>query len=157
MLFRSIIIQSGFPRDPNAAKYLVSDALTRGKPAIIAEAGYAGVSETDDVDALARGNLNVMRFLKMLPGEAAAVEHPVWFEKVVDVAGEQDGIFYPLVKRGSYVLEGEKVGYVTDAFGKVVQEARAPASGVVLHICALPSMSKGENIIDIGVLATHAP
>ncbi|HXN63805.1 MAG TPA: succinylglutamate desuccinylase/aspartoacylase family protein [Candidatus Acidoferrales bacterium] len=152
-----IIIQSDFPRDPNAAKYLVSDALTRGKPSIIAEAGYAGVSETDDVETLVRGNLNVMRYLKMLPGAAPRLEHPVWMEKAVTVEGEQEGIFYPLVKRGTYVEAGAEVGYVTDYFGKVVQEARAPVAGVVLHICALPTMKKGANIVDIGVIASKAP
>jgi predicted deacylase len=152
-----IIIQSDFPRDPDAAKYLVSDALTRGKPSIIAEAGYAGVSETDDVEALVRGNLNVMHYLKMLPGAAPRLEHPVWMEKAVTVEGEQEGIFYPLVKRGTYVEAGAVVGYVTDYFGKVVQEARAPVAGVVLHICALPTMKKGANIVDIGVIASKAP
>jgi predicted deacylase len=152
-----IILQSDFPRDPNAAKYLVSDALTRGKPGIIAEAGYAGVSETDDVEALVRGNLNVMRYLKMLPGTVHPLEHPVWMEKVVNLESEQEGIFYPLVRRGSYVAAGTEVGYVTDYFGKIVQEARAPVAGVVLHICALPSMAKGANIVNIGVIASKAP
>jgi hypothetical protein len=30
-------------------------------------------------------------------------------------------------------------------------------AGVVLHICALPTMKKGANIVDIGVIASKAP
>jgi predicted deacylase len=73
-----------------------------------------GTVETDDLNALVNGCLNVMRYLKMLPGTALMVEHPVWFEKVATLASEQTGIFYPSVKRGTYVEQGTKVGYVTD-------------------------------------------
>ena len=95
-----------------------------------------------------------MRYLKMLPGQPATVERPVWFEKVVTLASEQTGIFYPVIKRGTYVEAGMKIGYVTDYTGKVIFEARAPASGVVLYVCAVPSMTKGATIANIGVVAT---
>jgi len=81
------------------------------------------------------------------------VQGPVWFEKVVTLASEQTGIFYPVVKRGTYVEAGMKVGYVTDYVGKVIFEARAPVAGVVLYVCAVPSMTKGATIANIGVVA----
>jgi hypothetical protein len=46
-----------------------------------------------------------------------------------------------------------KVGYVTDYLGKVIFEARAPVAGVVLYVCAVPSMTKGATIANIGVVA----
>jgi predicted deacylase len=152
-----IIISDDRPTDPNVSRYLDSTASTRGKPAITVEAGYAGTVETDDVAALVEGSINVMRHLKFLSGNAAPVEHPVWLEKVVDVASEQAGIFYPLVKRGTYVEAGMKLGYVTDYFDRIIYEARAPVAGVLLHICAVPSMKKGDNLANIGVVAAKAP
>jgi len=110
-------------------------------------------AEVEDVGALIDGCLNVMRYLKMLPGPAQGVEHPVWISKVETVASEQTGIFYPLAKRGTYVEKGMKIGYVTDYLGKTTYEARAPAAGVVLYICAVPSMKKGDTIANIGVVA----
>src|SRR5207253_2066735 len=148
-----IIISADRPRDPQASRYLENTATTRGKPSITAEAGHAGTVETDDLNALISGCLNVMRYLKMLPGTLAVIEHPVWIEKVVTMASEQTGIFYPLVKRGTYVEQGMKVGYVTDYFGKTVFEARAPVAGVVLYVCAVPSMTKGATIANLGVVA----
>jgi hypothetical protein len=68
------------------------------------------------------------------------------------LASEQTGIFYPLVKRGTYVEQGMKVGYVTDYVGKLTFEAHAPASGIVLYICAVPSMTKGATIANVGVV-----
>ena len=147
-----IIISTDRPKDPQASRYLENTATTRGKPSITVEAGHAGTVETDDVNALVNGCLSVMRYLKMAPGSPSVVERPVWIEKVVTLASEQTGIFYPLVGRGTYVQQGMKVGYVTDYLGKTIFEARAPAQGVVLYICAVPSMTKGANIANIGVV-----
>lgn len=152
-----IIIEDDRPKDINATKYLDNTASMRGKPAIAAEAGYAGTVEPDDVAALVHGCLNVMRYLKMLPGAATMVEHPVWLERIETVSSQQSGIFYPLVLRGTYVAAGMKIGYVTDFFGKTIEEARAPAAGVVLYICAVPSMKKGDTIAFVGVVAAKAP
>ena len=148
-----IIISADRPKDPQASRYLENTASTRGKPSITAEAGYAGTVETDDLNALVNGSLNVMHYLKMLPGAPVIVEHPVWIEKVVTLASEQTGIFYPSVKRGTYVEQGMKVGYVTDYLGKVTFDARAPVAGIVLYVCAVPSMTKGATIANIGVVA----
>ncbi len=152
-----IIISADRPRDPTASRYLENTASTRGKPSITVEAGYAGTVETDDLAVLLNGCLNVMRYLKMLPGDVKPIEHPVWIETVVGIPADQTGIFYPLVRRGTYVQEGMKVGYVTDYFGKTILEARAPTAGVVLYICAVPSMKKGDTIANIGVVAAKAP
>jgi len=148
-----IIISTERPKDPQASRYLENTATTRGKPSITAEAGYAGTVETDDLNALIDGCLNVMRYLKMIPGAATMVEHPVWIERIATVASEQTGIFYPLVKRGAYVEQGMKIGYVTDYLGKVSYEARASVAGIVLYICAVPSMTKGATVANIGVVA----
>jgi len=145
-----IIIWSDRPKDPNASRYLDNTANTRGKPAIAVEAGYSGTVKPGDVDALVNGTLSVMRYLKMLPGAATMLEHPVWIGKVDTIASEVTGIFYPLVERGAWVEAGMKVGYVTDYFGKTIFEAKAPVSGVVLYICAVPSMKKDDTVANIG-------
>ena len=147
-----IIISTDRPKDPQASRYLENTATTRGKPSITAEAGYAGTVETDDVNALVDGCLSVMRYLKILPGEPKMMEHPVWIEKVLTVTSEQTGMFYPLVKRGTWVEQDMKLGYVTDYLGKVIFEARAPMAGVVLYVCAVPSMTKNATIANIGVV-----
>lgn len=152
-----IIIWSDRPTDINATRYLDNTASLRGKPSIVVEAGHAGTVETDDVALLVNGTLSTMRYLKMIPGEPHFIENPVWLEKTVDVLSDGPGIWYPLVKRGTYVQEGMKLGYITDYFGKVTLEVRAPANGVLLHINAVPSLSKGVNIVDLGVVAAKAP
>ncbi len=161
-----IIIWRERPSDPAATRYLDNTASVRGKPAIVVEAGYAGTVDSDDVALLVNGTLSTMRALKMLPGEPHAIENPVWIERLVDVVAftpesgfttkDVAGIWYPLVKRGSYVSVGMKLGTITDYVGKVIAEPRAPVSGIVLHVNAVPSLKKGDNIVDLGVPATKA-
>ena len=150
-----IIVVTDRPKDPNASRYLDSTASTRGKAAIAVEAGYSGTTEPEDVQKLVDGCYNTMRFLKMLPGEPSPVGNPVWIGKVLSVTSPNPGLFYPLVKRGTYVAEGMRIGYVTDYFGKTVWEARAPSSGVVLYICSVPSMKKDDNVANIGQITTQ--
>jgi uncharacterized protein len=147
-----IIISADRPRDPNASRFLENTASTRGKPSFTAEAGHAGTVDTDDVDALVNGSLNVMRALKMLAGAVKPVEHPVWLEKTVTMAADAGGMFVPAVRRGSYVDKGTKVGHVTDYLGAVIVEARAPEAGIITFIRAVPSLQKGDTIAAVGIV-----
>jgi predicted deacylase len=147
-----IVISADRPKDPKDSRYFENTASTRGKPSITVEAGHAGTVEADDVAALVNGTLSTMRHLKMLPGTPRPVEHPVWIDHLADVAADQAGIFYPLVKRGAYINAGMKIGYVTDYVGKLLFDARAKESGVLLYVRAVPSIGKGETIASVGVI-----
>jgi predicted deacylase len=125
-----------------------------GKPTIIAEAGHAGTTNAEDVDALIQGAENVMRHLKMLPGEAKPVEHPVWIGQITTVRSDQDGIFYPLVIPESYVQQGMRIGYTTDYFGNKLADVITPISGVVVYVCSVPSMKKGDTAALVGEIAS---
>ena len=147
-----IIVSTGRPTDPNASIYLENTESTRGKPSITVEAGHAGTVTPEDVEALVRGTLSVMRYLKMLPGDPTPIESPVWIGTLHNVTADAGGVFRPLVTRGTYVQKGMKVGTVTDFFGKTLFEARAPESGVVLYVRAVPSAVKGDTLASIGVV-----
>ncbi len=149
----TIIISADRPKDPAASRYLENTASTRGKPSFAAEAGYAGTVEPDDVNALVNGCVGVMRYLKMVEAGPKPIENPVWIERVASITSDANGIFYPLVRRGTYVQKGQRIGYVTDYLGGTILDARATESGVVLFIRAVPSMTKGETIANIGVPA----
>ena len=146
-----IIVSTDRPKDPSASRYLENTATTRLKPSITAEAGHAGTVETADVEALVRGSLSVMRYLRMVPGAPDSVAKPIWITSVATVNSDQAGIFYPLVERGAAVAKDAPLGYVTDFFGQKIFEARAPVAGEVLYICSVPSMTKGGTIANIGV------
>jgi len=137
--FRTAVMRGG-------TKSLSRFAVDLGKPTVTAEAGHAGTTDAEDVDALIEGCWNVMRHLKMLPGTVTPVEHPVWLGRISVVTSDRDGVFYPLTGPEAYVSQGMTIGYVTDYFGKRVWDATAPVAGVVVYIGAVPSMKKGDTI-----------
>ena len=146
-----IIIQHNRPTDPKpAATTITRQAQNMGKPAVAVEAGHSGTTAAEDVDALIRGTRNVMRQLKMLPGEVTPVAHPLWIGRYTVLTSEIDGIFYPLVGPEAYVKQGMSIGYMTDFAGNKLRDIPSPLTGVIIYIGAVPSMKKGDNIGYIG-------
>jgi uncharacterized protein len=149
-----IIVSTDRPKDPAASRYLENTATTRGKPSITAEAGYSGTVMPAEVDALINGCLNVMGYLHMVGRAVRLPRHPLWFQKVITVTSDSNGVFYPLVPRDTWVTAGMPLGYVTDYVGRKLFDALAPEAGLVLYINALPSLTKGGTIANIGVQGT---
>jgi predicted deacylase len=150
-----IIIQKNQAPATSGAMSISRFAEDLGKPTLVAEAGHSGTTNADDVDALVQGSVNVMRYLKMLPGEAAPVQHPVWIGQITTVRSDQEGIFYPLVVPESYVQQGMRIGYTTDYFGNKLMAIITPVSGVVVYVCSVPSMKKGDTAAYIGEIANE--
>jgi uncharacterized protein len=148
-----IVIQKNQAPAAPGAMSISRFAENLGKPTIIAEAGHAGTTNAEDVDALVQGSESVMRHLKMLAGEVSPVEHPVWIGQITTVQSDQDGIFYPLAVPEGYVQQGMRIGYITDYFGNKLADVITPISGVVVYICSVPSMKKGDTAAYIGEIA----
>jgi predicted deacylase len=147
-----IIISADRPKDPNAARFLENAASTRGKPSFTAEAGRSGPVQAGDVAMLVNGVHGVMAHLKMTAQPATPVRAPIWIEKVVTIAAEQDGVFRPLVDRDAHVLRGAKVGVVTDYLNRPLQDVISPEAGIILFVRALPSLKKGDTIANVGIV-----
>jgi predicted deacylase len=158
--FDHIVIQA-WPSSESRTSGASTSTITRfaeglGKPSVTAEAGHAGTAKAEDIDALIRGCTNVMRSLKMLPGNAPRIEHPLWIARYSTVASDVDGIFYPLAVPEAYVQKGTKIGYVTNYFGERISDITAPQNGVILFISSVPSVRKADNVAYIGELADSA-
>ena len=107
----------------------------------------------EDVDVLVEGSLNVMRHLKMLQGDVVPVSNPVWIANATVVTSDREGVFHPVVGPEAYVAKGARVGYITDYYGEKVADVNSPVAGVVIYVRAIPSLKKGDNLIDIGEIA----
>jgi predicted deacylase len=147
-----IIISADRPKDPNASRYLENTASTRGKASITAEAGRSGPVDAAETAMLVRGVRNVMTHLKMTAGSVTPVDHPIWIERVITIAAEQNGMFHPSLDRDAKVTKGAKVGVVTDYLNRALQEITAPEDGIILFVRAVPTLKKGDTIANIGVV-----
>jgi len=147
-----IIISADRPKDPNAARFLENAASTRGKPSFTAEAGRSGPVDIADAARLSAGVRNVMAHLRMGGTAAAPVRNPVWVEKIVTLAADRDGMFHAMVDRDAHVARGAKIGVVTDYVNRPLQEITATDEGIVMFVRAVPSLKKGDTIVNIGVV-----
>jgi predicted deacylase len=147
-----VIISSDRPKDPNASRFLENTASTRGKASFTAEAGRSGPVEPGDVAALVNGVKGVMAHLKMTDGTPRTAAKTVWIERIVSIAAEQDGMFHPQVSRDAHVTKGATVGTVSDYWNKTIATVTAPEAGIVMFVRALPSLRKGDTVVNIGVV-----
>jgi len=146
-----IIISSDRPKDPNASRFLENTATTRGKPSFTAEAGRSGPVEASDVSVLVDGVKGVMAHLKMIDGKPRVPARPVWIKRIVSIATEQDGMFHAQVARDAHVVKGAPIGVVSDYWNKPLATITAPEAGIVMFVRALPSLRKGDTIVNLGV------
>lgn len=145
-----IIIDDTRTQDPADSKYFGNTAILRGKAAITTEAGALGGTDEASVLMNLGGALNVLRHLGMVPGRPEPAPVPVWIDKYEVVVSPQDGLFYPCVETGRYVVKGQRIGRVTDDLGTVSAEMTAPFSGIVLYIVGTPPTVQGEPLFEVG-------
>lgn len=144
-----IVIDRGRPRDINATSFCSNTAHVRGKPAVTTEAGAVGVPTKADVAINVRGALNVLKYLKMLPGKVAKVR-PVWIDPSVVLTSPATGTWHQAVKPNQKVRKGQILGTLTDYFGEKITDVKSPMAGTVFYIVVSPAMGKGEPIGMVG-------
>lgn len=145
-----IIIDKARTKDITLSKYLGNTAILHARPAITTESGYLGRTDEEAVIRNIHGILSVMKLFKMIAGQPQFVPEPIWIDHYEVIYSDSDGLFYPQTEMGYYVSQGEKVGYVTDYFGNVTREMRAPFTGIMLYIIKTPPVVKGEPIFEVG-------
>lgn len=139
-------------KEGNPSLYCSAEAFKRGIPAIDFECGRLGLVEPELVAKITTGIERIMTYLKMKEGKLAEFMGQTFFPTRAYVDSDYDGIFYPSKKAGDYVTKGTHLGYVTDFFGKHIQEVRAPETGVILLIIGTPPVNKGESLVGIGIV-----
>ncbi|MFC1731286.1 succinylglutamate desuccinylase/aspartoacylase family protein [candidate division KSB1 bacterium] len=145
-----LLIHERAQADEPAASWCANSALFKGKPALTVECGKLGRTDETDIGAIVNGTYNTLKYLDMIDGNPEKMFESIWVEKTMYVYAEHDGLFYPLVKAGQHVQQGEMAGYLTDYFGNVIQKAYAPQDGIVMYIVATPPMSAGGPMVKVG-------
>ncbi len=145
-----IVIDTMRPRDRQASVYTQNTAHIRGKPALTTETGYLGVAVEEMVQRNVDGVFRLLRYLRMLPGDAELVRNPLFFYRTEVLRSPATGVWHAKVERGQSVQKGVLVGVLTDFFGVTQAEIRAPFGGIVLYVVGTPAMSQGEPLGMIG-------
>ncbi len=147
-----IYIDTSRPKDLKASVYTQNTAHLRGKPSITTETGWLGVPEESMVARNVEGALNLMRYLRMIGGNATFPRNVRWVDRAEVLTANVGGTWHASVDRGATVKEGQVLGELRDYFGAPMVQVSAPFAGVVLYTIGSPAISEGEPVAFIGRL-----
>jgi hypothetical protein len=116
-------------------------AADLGIPSFTAESGECGVLAKDAVERHLRGLRNVLRHLRLLPGEPEAFASPAEHDGWIWMRTTDAGWWQPAVETGASVAAGDLLGTVAPIIGGTPTRITAPAAGVPLFITSSPAVS----------------
>jgi hypothetical protein len=152
-----IVIDRERPKDPARSMYTATTAIVRGKPAITTESGGAGLTDAAAVEAHEAGALSLAAQLGILEAPSVRVRKPVWIVRFEVVRSPVTGVWRPAVDRAQAVTAGALLGRITDPFGSLLHEVRAPFAGETLYVVVTPPVSEGEPLAMIGETSGTLP
>jgi len=92
----------------------------------------------------------------MSDGEVLEPAAPFFFHESQELRADRSGLWHPLVSVRQVVDAGAVLGRITDPFGGVLQEVRAPYHGEILTVVGTPPVNRGEAVVFIGRRAVPA-
>ena len=125
-------------------------AATMGVPGFLGEIGQCGLWSEEEVAQYMKGVKNVLKYLKVLPGEVEELCPVVVLPKMIGLNAEQTGCWYPSVKIGDVVVKGQKLGEIRDYFANVLGEYFASQDATVLYVISSLAITVGDPIVAIG-------
>lgn len=122
--------------------------LQAGKPAITIEAG-GGTYREETVDLHLGSVRNIMRQLGMIEGET---ELRTGYTAVSGTFARSadGGFFLGHAGPGEQCKEGDLIATITDHYGAVLEEVRAPWDGIVLWVRRLRTVRPGDEVVIFG-------
>ncbi|MBZ4035495.1 succinylglutamate desuccinylase/aspartoacylase family protein [Flavobacterium sp. 17A] len=134
------------------AKYAFKQASQNGKTALSIEAGKLGNVQTESVHLIKKAVYNMLNYMDIYAKGTTPTKNPsaVYLKNQEYVKAEFSGVFHSNLKSGDYIKKEDKIGFISDEFGTVLNEIKAPATGVVLYKIGTPPVNKGETVFCIG-------
>ena len=120
----------------------------RGIASAAFELGTGDRMLTEEVERSFQILINVMRYLKMIEGEPSKTEGQM-IVPAVKTYVNHEGLFYPQVKLGDFVSEGQVLGEIKNLFGEVIETVHAPSNGTITYWIHNPMVEAGQNVLTI--------
>jgi len=120
-----------------------TEACKIGVPAIVVEGGELGRLDEHTIEFLMSGIVNVMKFVKMLPGESQ-IRKPATLGERIFVRAPGSGILIREARAGNKVTKGQRLGRIRNFFGEEIQSIESPTNGVIMMSYPLPAVNTGD-------------
>ncbi len=114
-------------REPNQALTTTGATSRAGIPNMLIESGGGGILTPENTKRHIDAVLNVMRYLKMIGEKPAEPSNQIHLSgNSIGIRARRGGFFTYLAGAGELVSKNQLIGQITDPFGVVVEEVRAP-------------------------------
>ena len=148
--FENVISYPYTIKDNQPALYAFKQACKVGKIALSFESGKLGYVQPEAVQRIKRGYFRILKKLEMYEyndplGDTKfqLMNSPIYLRSSVQ------GIFYTKFKAGDKVIKDQKLGYITDEFGEIIQQILSPVSGVILYMTGTPPINEDSTLFSI--------
>ena len=148
--FRYVISYPYTLRENEPAKYAFKQACQAGKIALSFESGKLGYIQKEAVERIKRGYYRIFDKLKLYDYKDALDKSKV---KVLNapyyIHSNVQGIFYTEFQAGDKVVKDEKLGYITNAFGEIIDEIFSPQQGTIIYMRGVPPTNIDDTLFSI--------
>jgi len=148
--FENIVSYPYTLKDDEPALYAFKQAVQDGKTALSIESGKLGNVQIEAVALIKSGVYNILASLEMYGTSEGDKDEVTHYNQQAYLKASEQGIFISDVKAGDTVIKNDVVGQITDEFGRLIKEVKAPESGTVLYIIGTPPVNPGETILCVG-------
>jgi len=122
----------------------------QGIPAFMAEVGTGGKFEEENIAAAESGIKNVMKYLKMIPGEMEAAKKQITITKRRFLYCNKGGFLVMAVKPGEVLAKGQKIAQVIDLFSEV-ETLEAREKTFIIQVRVNPIVHTGDRVAFLGL------
>lgn len=130
------------------------EGMRAGKPTITVELGGEGRCLDQFVDAQRKAIENVMKYYHMIPGTPDLPKERIIAPGSFDFS-TKGGLFRTKKQLRALVKKGEVVATISDLFGDVVEEIRAPHDGIIVSQRTFATIHAGEWTVFVGTYAVE--
>jgi predicted deacylase len=130
------------------------EGMRAGKPTVTVELGGEGRCLDQFVEAQRKAVENVMKYYKMIPGVPDLPKARIIAPGSFDFS-TKGGLFRTKKQLRDLVKKGEVVATISDLFGDVVEEIRAPHDGIIVSQRTFATIHAGEWTVFVGTYAVE--
>jgi predicted deacylase len=147
-----LIVTSPVPATAPEQGGLFGMAAAAGKLGVLTEAGSHGILDLDLAGWYHDRLLDGLRGFGMLPGTPPDVEQ-TRLHRFGGVYAQVEGCWYPSVRKGDRVQQGQRVGEMRDVFGEHVCDVHVDEDAVVLGVMTIPARPEGSMLLGYATVA----
>ena len=126
-------------------------ATSRGARVLLYEAGEAMRFQAEPIAVGVAGVRRVLASLDMIEPDPAWADHPAPAESrsSASVRARGTGILHLEVRLGDRVESGQRLGGLSDTFGRRVRLVHADRDGIVIGLTRAPIVNAGDALVHI--------